>query len=137
MLQANSRSTNRRVHGFREALPDECPPTDATDIETVSVVYRLVRNMPPEDEDFKSQRARLPEKRFRNECIARGLSVLFTLDSAYELLSSVPHRGERISRVTLKKGAGFIKQTGRNPHHYTWWPCVTYDVLGACAEVCP
>ena len=42
---------------FREPLPDDCPPDDAEEITSPHLVYRLVRNIPPINDDFRSQRA--------------------------------------------------------------------------------
>ena len=55
---------------YREPLPDDCPPDQAEEINSPRVVYRLVRNNPPNDDDFRSQRAERPERVFRNatEC---------------------------------------------------------------------
>ncbi len=55
---------------YRESLPDDCPPDDAGEIAATRVVYRLVRNNPPTDDDFRSQRAERPDRVFRDvsEC---------------------------------------------------------------------
>lgn len=62
---------------YREPLPDNCPPDAAEAINAPRIVYRLVRNIPPTDADFRSQRSERPEQIFRDvtECQARGLSV--------------------------------------------------------------
>ena len=62
---------------YREPLPEGCPPDDAEEITAPRVVYRLVRNSPPNDDDFRSQRAENPRRIFHRvtECQARGVSV--------------------------------------------------------------
>ena len=45
---------------FREPLPDDCPPDEAEDITSPHLVYRLVRNIPPINDAFRSQRAENP-----------------------------------------------------------------------------
>ena len=64
---------------YRESLPENCPPDTADEITSPRLVYRLVRNNPPTDDDFRSQRAEQPDRVFRNisECQARGLSVAY------------------------------------------------------------
>ena len=75
---------------YRELLPDDCPPDDAEKIDAARFVYRLVRNNPPTDDDFLSQRAERPDQIFRDvtECQARGLSVFTNLNIAERLSAS-------------------------------------------------
>ena len=40
----------------REPLPEDCPPGEAEEISVPFTVYRLVRNDPPTDDDFRSQK---------------------------------------------------------------------------------
>lgn len=119
---------------FRESLPDGCPPYDALEIHKPQVVFRLVETNPPTEEDFKSQRAMHPQREFQGieECQVRGLSVRDTLRSTRIALKLPGLRGKMICRVILDMGAGFIKQTGNDPHHYTWWPLSTYGILDHC-----
>ena len=114
---------------YREPLPDDCPPDQAEEINSPRVVYRLVRNNPPNDDDFRSQRV------FRNatECRARGLSVRTDLDSATELMTLRTMRGRMLCEVRLDHGAGRIMQTGEDQDHSTWWPLADYDILGNCS----
>ena len=37
---------------YREPLPDDCPPDEADEITSPRLVYRLVRGIPPTNEDF-------------------------------------------------------------------------------------
>ena len=122
---------------YREPLPDNCPPDTAEEIDEPHIVYRLVRNNPPRDDDFQSQRAERPERVFRNatECEARGLSVRTDLDSATELMTMRTMRGRMLCEVRLDLGAGKIMQTGEDPFHSTWWPLADYDILGNCSVV--
>ena len=48
----------------REPLPEDCPPDNSEEITAPRVVYRLVRNNPPTNDDFRSQRAERPTARF-------------------------------------------------------------------------
>lgn len=80
-------SGNFKPITYRESLPDDCPPDDAGEIAATRVVYRLVRNNPPTDDDFRSQRAERPDRVFRDvsECQARGVSVFDSLNAAERL----------------------------------------------------
>ena len=123
---------------YREPLPDDCPPDTAEDITSSRVFYRLVRNIPPTDDDFRSQRAERPNRIFRDvtECQARGLSIFASIDVAAQLSKSGSLRGTTVCRVTLAPGAGRIQPTGRRSHH-TWWPLHDYDILANCQVVTP
>ena len=116
---------------FREELPPDCPPADAEEILDSREVFRLVRANPAQESDFRSQRAELPDKVFDGvcECVARGLSVLVTLEAGRNATRLPRLRGRMVCRVQLFAGAGFIKPTGRNPDHHTWWPLASYPIL--------
>ena len=120
---------------YREPLPDDCPPDDAEEINAARFVYRLVRNNPPNDDDFRSQRVEKPTARFNvSECRARGLSV-FANRRVAERLAKKPNLADSaICQVVLTTGAGRIKRTGGRSH-YTWWPYKDYDILANCQPV--
>ena len=122
---------------YREPLPNDCPPDEAEEIDAQRVVYRLVRNTPPNDDDFRSQRAERPHQVFRNitECQARGLSVRTDQNSATELMQLRSMRGRMLCEIRLDCGAGQIMQTGEDPDHSTWWPLADYDILANCSLV--
>lgn len=116
---------------FLEELPPECPPSDAEEIKNNRDVFRLVSHSPPTLNDFRSQRAEKPDRVFKGvcECVARGLSVLATLEAGRNACLLPTLKGKKIARVTLGHGSGFIKPTGSNPEHRTWWPLASYDIL--------
>ena len=115
---------------YREPLPDDCPPDTAEEIDAPRVVYRLVRNNPPTNDDFRSQRAERPDRIFRDvtECQARGLSVFASRNVAEQLSTRGSLQRTAVCQVTLAPGAGRIQPTGRRSHH-TWWPLADYDIL--------
>ncbi len=121
---------------YREPLPEGCPPDTAEEIAAPRVVYRLVRNNPPIDDDFRSQRAESPGRIFRGvtECQACGLSVFANFDVAEELSASRRFTGTEVCGVALGPGAGRILPTGRHSHS-TWWPLADYDLLANCRVV--
>ena len=120
---------------YREPLPDGCPPEEAEDISGLRIVFRLVRHDPPANDDFKSQRAENPNRKFRSECHARGLSVHDDLKASEKIMKLPTQRGKRICRVRLSSGAGRIQKTFRNPSHYTWWPFSDFDIVSNCSLV--
>ena len=117
---------------YRESFPDNCPPDTAAEIDAMCFVYRLVRNNPPTNDDFRSQRAEKPTARFNvSECRARGLSIFADRRVAERLAKKPNLTGSEICQVVLTPGAGRIKQTGGRSH-YTWWPYKDYDILANC-----
>ncbi len=97
------------------------------------ICYRLVRNDPPTDDDFRSQRTLEPNRDFGvSECRARGLSVFMRATDATRVAQRSRNlRGAKLAQLTLNQGAGYIKQTGSRSHH-TWWPYNAFDVLANC-----
>lgn len=119
---------------YRQPLPENCPLEDAAEISSPRSVFRLVRNYPPRDGDFRSQRAENPGREFKNitECQARGLSVFTERRDAEERLKRPNLKGMLVCRVALDKGAGRIQHTARRTSHHTWWPLADYDILSGC-----
>lgn len=119
---------------FRDQLPDGCPPNEAEEITWEREVFRLVRNDPPDEQDFLSQRQEQPDRAFRGvtECQTCGLSVFAVKDDAVAKALKLPNlKGRKVCRVKLSHGAGHIQQTFQ-PSHHTWWPLAAFDLLGNC-----
>ena len=123
---------------YREPLPENCPPDEAEEIAAPRLVYRLVCNNPPTDDDFQSQQAERPDRVFQDvpECQARGLSVFANRNVAEQLATRGSLQGTAVCQVTLTPGAGCIQPTGRRSHH-TWWPLANYDILANSRVVTP
>lgn len=121
---------------YREPLPEGCPPDAAEEIVSERVVFRLVRNDLPTDDDFRSRRAEKPTDQLNaDECIARGMSVFSRRESAEVARSRFNDlEGTLVCQVTLDEGAGHIQQT-RSRHHHTWWPFADFDILATCQVV--
>ena len=128
-----SSDDSRDTATFRDELPEKCPPKYAGEIISETICYRLVNNDPPTDDDFRSQRTIAPNRDFGvSECRARGLSVFMqAADAARVAQRSRNLRGAKLAQLTLKQGAGYIKQTGSRSHH-TWWPYKAFDILANC-----
>ena len=118
---------------YREPLPNGCPPDDSVVINSKQEVFRLVRNRPPTEDDFRSQRAENPVRNFHgiSECQARGLSVHTKLGDSQNTLKLPSMRGRSICRVSLDIGSGAIMKTARGSHQ-TWWPLASYEILDCC-----
>ena len=118
---------------YREPLPEDCPPDSAEEIVGPWIVYRRVWNDPPVDDDFRSQRAENPSKKFNvSECRARGVSVFVEREDLETLLKRPNFGGGQIAQVALYRGAGYIEHTSRHTSHHTWWPLAAYDILAMC-----
>ena len=92
----------------------------------------MVRNSPPTEDDFRSQRAEKPLAIFQvSECQARGLSVFFERRDTEQALKLPRLRGRLICRLRLEAGAGRIQPTFQ-PSHHTWWPLADFDILAHC-----
>ena len=120
---------------YREPLPDGCPPDEADEITTPRVVYRLVRNNPPTDDDFQSQRSEKPTTQFNvSECRARGVSVFSNRRDVESQTKRYNLKSLAVCQVTLTADAGRIKKTGGSSH-YTWCPYACYEILANCQLV--
>ena len=48
---------------YREELPENCPPKEAAPLEETTTFYRLVKTIPPREEDFDSRWEERPDMR--------------------------------------------------------------------------
>jgi len=120
---------------YRDTLPDDCPPCAAEEVDAPRVVFRLVSNVPPTSDDFRSQRQQNPNRRFTGvtECQACGLSIFSNKhDAATKLLKLPRFKNHKLCRVMLSAGSGRIQQTFQ-PSHHTWWPRTTFNILENCS----
>lgn len=124
------------THGvYRDKLPYGCPPHDAVVIKDSVVVYRLVKTDPATEKDFQSWRALNPHinrPSHVDECTACGVSVHNKYDAVRKMAKLPKFRNRFPAKMTLTKGAGTIKQQGKDRAHYTWWPMAAYDILATC-----
>ena len=71
-----------------EALPEQCPPTDAKRCE--GCYYRIANGNPVTTEDFFSQRKMQPDKVFKglgiDECVTRAVSLFSEREEAEKRL---------------------------------------------------
>jgi hypothetical protein len=119
---------------YRESLPDGCPPTDAERVSIEKLVYRLVSQIPPQSDDFRSYRAINPYSVIHvTECQAHGLSVYTTAVDCENARKLPRLKGRLICCIRLLPGSGDIQKTGKHSHH-TWWPQAAFDIFANCTE---
>lgn len=87
-----------------EALPEQCPPTDAAQCN--GYYYRIANGNPATTEDFFSQRKLQPDKVFKglgiDECIARAISFIFRKGRSKE----------KIEAAKVQEGEHCYRQAG-------------------------
>lgn len=115
---------------FAEALPADCPPSDACETDGITV-YRLVEAMTPSAADFDSYAAKWPD-RFGTQCKHFAVSVFTNRESLARLLQMPRHANKRVARLTLDTSSGRVYQTGNDPTHYSWWRYAGFDAVAAC-----
>lgn len=103
-----------------------CPPEDAEPAN--GVYFRVGRNNPPTNEDFKSQ-AELGRAHSGDECLRLGLSTLRDLTEAKHLIQLNRRLGSVIYKAELNSSHGKSKMTSsrQSPSHTTWWACSDID----------
>jgi len=113
---------------FPNSWPPDCPPADAVDAS--GVVFRLVKNDPPNPSDFEThaESGRLPKA---DPCLRRGLSVFRDPQDAFHCRRILPKLGNMIASGALQPSDGKTKLTsGRQPTHTTWW---AYEGVNRCS----
>jgi hypothetical protein len=119
---------------WSEPLPDQCPPSDAQETDGEKF-YRLVNSIPATDVDFQSHRLLFPHQIFGvGECQARSLSLSNNLEKLIKSKKIGSNKSRSVALVTLPKGSGVIKQTGKN-HHWSWWRRKSFDPLNHAEKV--
>ncbi len=105
-----------------EHFPENCPP--ANSIEAGGTVHRFVRNNPPENNDFRSNRLLHPQQDFgENICQACGLSVYRDKNDLIRKLRRLPAKRKcHIATGNLNPDTGKILPTPtQGDSHNTWW----------------
>lgn len=118
------------VDEWPDYFPESCPPNDASPAK--GSFYRIVDEDPPDGEDFLGNlrlqqlglRFKNRKKRWSDECLAVGVSILADRDEALRLRESVgPMRDKAIAYGDIT-GDGLLKHTPNDPDqlsHHTWW----------------
>jgi hypothetical protein len=109
------------------SFPRECPPATAGEQEITA--YRLVKNDPPQAEDFVpvAMNPTHPHQPFPAEklCMACGLSVFQTLDGVRNTRQKFKgFRDRLIAQGDIGLSDGVILKTSADSH-VTWWTTLT------------
>lgn len=125
---------------YRETLPPDCPPPDASAIMERTVRYRLLESTTPMQEDFDSfvkKRGKAMTRSRRTPCEQSGVSLFKSLDSARALLNSDLNKNSRwesIGELAIPTGAGKLNPVERDGHQ-TWWPSRAFNPVKNCRVV--
>lgn len=101
-------------------FPEGCPPGDATHEELC--VYRYCIEQTVTENDFLSYYQLDPVK-WNGKIRAYGLSVQLCKEDCIKglQLPAIRKRFKSYASGMTYANTGVIKQTGKNPFHYTWW----------------
>jgi hypothetical protein len=117
---------------FADRLPAGCPPPNAQAVDRDIVAYRIIDTPPPKASDFISHWNMNPGKRYRDECIARSLSIFSTLEECRAVMEgSLKFKNKGICRIKLAPGAGMILQNHQTGH-ISWWMAKDAEPLRYC-----
>ena len=125
---------------YREDLPEDCPPEEAVPLEQPATFYRLVKALPPKENDFDSRWKERPDLRDRWEkreqvCDAKGVSLFDTAEAAQKRTKYPDQSHKIVCEVNVTPQCGPIKQG--TSHHYTWWPLRDCNILALCRGCTP
>ena len=113
---------------FYEELTLNCPPLEAK-ITEEKMFYRVVRNIPPKEEDFFSHKRLYPNKLYKDICQASALSIFDNFKDCKKItkLPSFKNGECNIGRFILNKNTGPIMKTGNNGH-FSWWRTIEFKI---------
>lgn len=120
---------------FLEPLPDSCPPSDVT-LPTEKTLWRLIKAPVVFPSDFESQRARLPNHKYPDECLARSISLMTTIGACRSAMKSPYMARMKFSHaipVPYDAETGVWHQDGAT--HVNWWPYKSVDPLSIAGKV--
>jgi hypothetical protein len=120
---------NNDPDNWAEPLPHNCPP-DQAQPPNGQEFFRLVKKIPLEKSDFYSHKKLYPDRRSRDQCIARGVSVFSDL-TACKNAGKLPNLKHYTAIVKIRPPlhSGLVLQTGAQPTHYSWWLSKNYDPI--------
>ncbi len=104
-------------------FPSDCPPSEASPQERPA--YRLVLHDPPSETDFECPKVMQQDRRFGDECLACGVSLIGEMRDARRLLGTIYFRQKRyrLAQGRTKTGCGLVLDTPSEsiPSHITYW----------------
>jgi hypothetical protein len=119
--------------GFLEPLPVSCPPSSPR-LPSTDDLWRLLRGASVTHADFDSQRKRLPNRPYPDECTARSVSLVVSFQKCVAMSKSPRLRGfTHAVRVPYAPHNGVWDQDA--PEHVNWWPYAGTDPLHGLGAV--
>lgn len=106
-----------------EVLPEKCPPEGSFE-PTGQIFYRIINadSLPLCDDHFRPTELRYSTQRFPvPECIQKAVSIWNNLQAMERICKLGDWQVKKPFSLTLPKGSGLIKQTGRHLEHFSWW----------------
>ena len=120
---------------FLEPLPESCPPT-AVVAPTESTLWRLVKTNAVTARDFDSQRERLPNREYSDECMARSVSLVTSLAACRAAIKSPRMARMKFSHaVPVPYDPSYGVWHKDQPTHVNWWPYISVDPLSIAGVV--
>lgn len=120
------------VHPFREQLPASCPPS-AVKQPNCQVLWRMLRSQTTSDSDFDSQRKRLPNHPYPNECDARSVSLVTSLAACRAIAKSPRSKFTHAVAVNFDPDAGVWHHDKET--HVHLWPYKGKNLLSLTGQV--
>ncbi len=134
-MSALERDNLRQDYDWAEPLPPGCPPEDCVPPQNANF-YRLVKSIPPSEQDFWSYRKLHPNRNISvGECELRSCSVWSELGHCRDVLKLPMHRTKMVVELTLFPESGLVKQTGSKRSHYSWWRARVFDPVANCVHI--
>jgi hypothetical protein len=129
---------SKRQTQWAEPLPDSCPPVEAKS-PNGEQYFRLVSTFPPAQDDFLSQTALNPIKKyFVGECRARSTSLFASYEECFSITKLPTHseKNEIVVSIMLPTHCGVIMPTPTlvHPSHVSWWRSYGFDPIACCQE---
>lgn len=113
---------------FMENLPENCPTDDSYVIRRNFEAYRLVKNNPPLESDFHSVKKMFPDRKYKNVCLAKSVSVWLDEQKCKMVLMLPAHRDEKLCKIKLNRNSGYAL-VNKETAHVSWWPFRHYNIV--------
>ncbi|WP_139222503.1 hypothetical protein [Celeribacter halophilus] len=120
---------------YKEELPSQCPPDDATD-KPLPSVCRFFPFPESDPRNFFSHHKLGKRTGNASECRAKSIS-LFKTGAVPDLLAAKRtafFKKCKIGLLNVPEGAGHSKESGNG--HVDWWPFAEFDPFSSVVCVC-
>lgn len=114
------------VSTYRESLPVSCPPAEVA-APQASPLWRLLRSQSVSESDFDSQRKRLPNHPYPDECGAMSVSLTTSLAACRAIAKSPRSKFTHAVEIHFQSSAGVWHQD--SPGHVHFWPYYGHDLM--------